>query len=618
MDDGGRHEGFIVRLLARAFVLCLVLAVGLEWQYREFHESHALAHSIPGPLAAHLIGHLRTYAYWRAWCVDNSWLLLVCLLAGTALCIVAVRQALILWNRIKGRVSGTTQKETPLTFPMTKVDLLREIGRRPADHLFVGMTPRKALLGWRWKPVYLSPRQRTTHRHVIGKTGSGKTSSVLWPSVLQDVLDGKGVLVISGKGSDEELRTMKAIAAIAKRTAELRVFSLPAWNAPQLFTHAYNMLHVRPRTAQDPGGDPVAMAQRVFSVLPMDANEFFKTQAEVMFTNLCRLLHGIVDETGNGLAFVVRDISVCLKAIGNAGSWKRALDHCLDNSLDREAAEEVRAQVRQLDREVLRTLSGLVGALEKYQSPIVNAYAPDIVFEEALQSNSLVYVQLPANLFRIQAPALGKLILMDVQQEGSLRQVFRTERNQMPFAVTVDEFYNFADISIVDSLNKLRDAHIEYTIAHQSLADLELVSREFATAVWDNTSTKDILHQDNPELCERIAKSLGTRKVSELTVRRRQGPLLTSLATGEASSRMVESYRLHPNSIKCLARSGQGYLLSDEGIRPLVYGMLPHSISANFGLTRIAQTNARGVRLYETFIAHREERTLPAPPTQPS
>ncbi len=295
---------------------------------------------------------------------------------------------------------------------------------------------------------------------------------------------------------------MKAIAAVARRKDELRVFSLPAWNVPQFFTHAYNMVYVRPRTANSVGGDPVATAQRVFSVLPMGDNPFYKTHAEVMFTNLCRLLHGMVDERGNGIPFVVRDISVCLKAIGNVGAWARALQYCLDNSVERETAEEIKSQVRQLDREVLKTLSGLVGALEKYQSPIVNAYAPDIIFEEVLQTNGLVYVQLPANLFRLQAPALGKLLLMDVQQEGSLRQVFRRERNQRPFAVTVDEFYTFADLSIVDSLNKLRDAHLEYTLAHQSLADLELVSREFATAVWDDTCTKDILHQDSPELCD--------------------------------------------------------------------------------------------------------------------
>jgi len=78
--------------------------------------------------------------------------------------------------------------------------------------------------------------------------------------------------------------------------------------------------------------------------------------------------------------------------------------------------------------------------------------------------------------------------------------------------------------------------------------------------------------------------------------------MLTSLATGEASARMVETYRLHPNSIKSLARCGQGYLLSDEGIMPVAYGMLPTSISATYRLRRNEQKESRGLRLYESFV----------------
>ncbi len=71
----------------------------------------------------------------------------------------------------------------------------------------------------------------------------------------------------------------------------------------------------------------------------------------------------------------------------------------------------------------------------------------------------------------------------------TLNGVFRHERNQTPFSVTVDEFYNFADPTILDSLNKLRDANLEFTLAHQSIADLELISKEFAVCAWDNTRT---------------------------------------------------------------------------------------------------------------------------------
>jgi hypothetical protein len=64
---------------------------------------------------------------------------------------------------------------------------------------------------------------------------------------------------------------------------------------------------------------------------------------------------------------------------------------------------------------------------------------------------------------------------------------------------------------------------------------------------------------------------------------------------------MVEAYRLHPNAIKALARRGQGYLLSDEGLHPVAYGMLP-PLTADYSLPRKDQRKARGLRLYETFV----------------
>jgi type IV secretory pathway TraG/TraD family ATPase VirD4 len=515
--------------------------------------------------------------------------------------LVAYRWWLLVWhNHVVARISGTRFRPEDLRFPVKAVDLLAELAHRPAGSYFVGLTARRTWLGWRWSPAYLSQTQKTMHRHVLGKTGSGKTLSVLWPSVLQDVLDGKGCLVMDAKGSDENVRTMKAIAALAGRSQQLRIISLPAWNQPHLFTHSYNLVWVRPRTPTDRGGDPAATAERVFACMPLGNNEYYNTQAQVMFTNLCKLLHGMVDESGNGLPFIARDLLVCFRGIGSTGAWNRALRHCLANSRDRAAALAVEAQIQQLSREVNRCFSGIVGALERFTGEMVNAYDPDVVMDEALQRDGLVYVQLPANLFKVQAPALGRCILMDVQQEASLRQVFR-QRNQRPFAVVVDEFYNFADLGIVDSLNKLRDAHIEFTLAHQSIADLELVSREFAQAVWDNTRCKDVLNQDNPVLCELIAKSIGTHQVVEKTVRVQQGALFTSLTTGDASSKLIEAYRLHPNAIKSLARWGQGYLLSDEGLQPVCYGMLP-TIEADYAMPRKDQRTARGLRLYERFV----------------
>ena len=85
-------------------------------------------------------------------------------------------------------------------------------------------------------------------------------------------------------------------------------------------------------------------------------------------------------------------MSVCIRGL-SAGdtNWGRALKRCLADSLDREAVEELRAQCISLGKDMGSTLSGLLGAIDRFQSPIVNAYAPDVVFEDVLQKNLLVY-----------------------------------------------------------------------------------------------------------------------------------------------------------------------------------------------------------------------------------
>ena len=77
--------------------------------------------------------------------------------------------------------------------------------------------------------------------------------------------------------------------------------------------------------------------------------------------------------------------------------------------------------------------------------------------------------------------------------------------------------------------------------------------------------------------------------------------LLTSLPTGDASSGMIEPYRLHPNAIKALARCGQGYLLSDVGLAPVAYGMLP-TLTAEYPLARKEGRGIRGPRVDKTFF----------------
>jgi hypothetical protein len=589
-----------VGFLARFLILLLAPLALAEYTYQLIRRSSI--DPFTGPLGRLSLAVVRPllvrYVVARRWVIDNPWLAGAIALTALTLVIIVARSAILFWcNWLRPRLSGTYFAEEEHTFPSLSVNLMRHIRNRPPGTTFVGVSPRRRLFGWTAEPVYLDERQRSTHCHVIGKTGSGKTQSVLFPQALQDILDGKGVVVMSAKGSNEEIETMKALARHAGREDELRIFSLPAWNRPEVPTHTYNMVYVAPIGSDRPG-DPVATAERVFKVLPMGDNVFYNQQAQIMFRNLCCALHGMLDANGNGIPFVMRDIAVCLKGVGALDTpYGSGLEYVLKNSTNKEAVNEIRSQVTRLGHEIHKVLSGLVGAVDQFLSPIVNAYDPDLVMETALETHQIVYIQLPSNLFKIQAPSLGKVFLQDIQQEGSLRQLDRSGRDQEPFSVIVDEYARFADVTICDSLSQLRDARVEFTIAHQSLADLEIVSKEFSASVKDNTRVKIILNQDNPDFCEQIAKSIGTFQEVLHTIRKDPGPFFTSLQSGVASSRVVESYKLHPNRIKNLARFGQGWLYSDEQLKPLSFGRLDDSMKADYPLPAKTQTGARGLYL---------------------
>ena len=69
------------------------------------------------------------------------------------------------------------------------------------------------------------------------------------------------------------------------------------------------------------------------------------------------------------------------------------------------------------------------------------------------------------------------------------------------------------------------------------------MSKEFAQAVW-KTAGLTMCSRSMPELCERLARSLGTRP--RLNTIQQPGAMSTVAATGVMSTRAVESLRLHP------------------------------------------------------------------------
>ena len=76
------------------------------------------------------------------------------------------------------------------------------------------------------KPVYLNEKQRNSHLHIVGSTGTGKTRYVIMPMMRQDICAGRGVVFIDAKGSLENARAVYKMACDAGREKDWLFFSL--------------------------------------------------------------------------------------------------------------------------------------------------------------------------------------------------------------------------------------------------------------------------------------------------------------------------------------------------------------------------------------------------------
>lgn len=495
-----------------------------------------------------LVGYLRMRAY-----VLEHWFVSLIVFA---LFLAALRLAYVLLKHGAAQLAEARTKKAGFYFakrsyamPQKDVRLQELILANPAPETQV-------VLGrdLQDRPVYLSDRERTMHTHCLGMTGCGKTKSVIEPMLFQDLMRGRGVVLIDAKASEENVQRFLAMTAhpAVRRYHEAKVFYL----SPKYpHTQTYNPVYLLPDS------DPQARAQMIFSTFePELDNSYYRGQAAQLIEPLIRLL------ASSGQQMILNDVTACV-------ANEEILAYALELGSDVKSKRDIKSQRVALGPKWGETFTGLLACLRRYDHPAVNSYDPDIVLENEIDRAGVVGFYLPANYYKQLSRYIGLLIFQHIQHIGALRQLDRS-RAQTPIYVYADEFYTFAYQGMIDALNKLRDAHIAFLLSHQSLADLQNVSMEFAAGVWDNTRNKIVLYQQNVELCETIAKALGTQKTIENTVRHSTDGFLNAVSMNEASAKEVDEYRLHPNRIKTL-KTGQGYLTRDNAFDGLNFGMIP-------------------------------------------
>lgn len=384
--------------------------------------------------------------------------------------------------------------------------------------------------------VHIKPRQRAMHTQVIGTTNAGKTESVILPWAIQDIEQGRGLILIDGKADRSLLDKLWSYAVKHGRQDDFRLFSLSHIEE----SHQFNPLI---------GGSPEEVAERVFNAFEFE-NEYYRSVQFEIFSQVMR----IFAEAGETPTFlkVFEAISEPIKLKALAGKFTNA---SLKNWVKLYAALP--------PTELAQRTSGLTAALSHFAfgktAPLFNTVEPSICLDEALKKNQIIYFQLPVLLSPFLGKASGKMILQSVQSAVANRHRGK-DRNHAFYSVFLDDFSEYLYPGFVSILNKSRSANVGIVFAHQALGDIKTLGDAIANSILTNANLKIFMRGNDPESAEYFSSVIGTRKSMKYTARTKRG-IWSQEDTGDASVREVDEFVVHPNRFKSELGVGQAVMV---------------------------------------------------------
>lgn len=376
------------------------------------------------------------------------------------------------------------------------------------------------------REINVKPAQRSMHTQVIGTTNAGKTESVILPWAIQDIEQGRGLILIDGKSDRSLLNKLWAYAVRSGRAADFRLFSLQNIDESQQFNPLL-------------GGTPEEISERVFNAFEFE-NEYFRSIQFEVFSQTMRILAG---------ARIVPTFPRLHEAISNPNKLM-ALARITD---DAGLIEWVQAFRSLTVNERAQRVSGLLAAMSHFSfgktSALFDSETPTITLENALEKNLIVYFQLPVLLSPFLGRASGKMILQCLQSAVARRHRSTGKDTHRFFSVFLDDFSEYLYPGFVSILNKSRSANVGVVFAHQALGDIKVLGDAVANSILTNANIKVFMRGNDPESAEYFAKVIGTVRAVKYTERTKRS-FFRRDSTGDESAREVEEFIVHPNDFK--------------------------------------------------------------------
>lgn len=355
----------------------------------------------------------------------------------------------------------------------------------------------------RTKLVTVNSNTRMRHTHIIGATGTGKSTFIL-SLIAQDIQNGKGFAVLDPHGDLIE----SILAYIPAERANDVVLIDPA---DADYPVGFNILQAHSEIEKDIlSSDLVAVFKRL--------STSWGDQMNSVFANA---ILAILESTDGGTLVDLRRFLVepayrsnYLKTVSDPNIvyyWQKEYPILKSNSI-----------------------GPILTRLDTFLRPklIRNMVAQKkgLDFENILDTGKILLVKLSQGLIGTEnSYLLGTFFVTKMYQAAMARQI-KAQTSRQDFFLYIDEFQNFITPSMSQILSGARKYHLGLILAHQDMQQLQKYDSELASAVVANAGTR---------ICFRLGDTDAKRFESGFAYFEAKD--LENLHTGEAIARVERS-----------------------------------------------------------------------------
>lgn len=368
------------------------------------------------------------------------------------------------------------------------------------------------------RELYL-PAGGEGHVLVIGGSGSGKTSSVLIPTIESFCRRGGGtsfVVDISGDIS----------SALADKLDD-RALRFSPWDSDD--TTKWNVFAAIDQTSTD--NDRLELLEQLAYTL-MPHGDGSSSPANFYQDGGRSILLATLQAFSRELDFV----DICKLIVES--SW-RDLFNRIDDAQDREASAMLNEFHGADEKSTAGCYQNCVKAVKPFARGTLAAKFGRDGLSPAMLNDKSLFICIPDVKLKISADLLRLISSQALEFFAS-----RSNDDRHPILFALDEFASLGQIDIVEGLRKYRKKHINILVCTQSLADLEeLYARDTTAVMYNNFKYKAVLQVTDHETQNRISLELGEVKAYTTSTTKSDGGG-GSKTTSETTRRVLEPSEL--------------------------------------------------------------------------